>query len=193
MILQFRRFILSSLGFLLLAFFGQPLWTALHGALVKLPSRTQSLTTASAPMGDVASKSSLASSQAYGKLPIYFEPNLGQRDSQVKFMARGSEAATFLTATGAVFSFPAARHSRDNGNPDPIMPTNEAVTGIPVVGFGRLSRGLDLSPWNFALGRSDLRVPAISQTLLRKQQSAIRMKLVGVNCGLDSIGRRLNF
>ena len=107
MILQFRRFILSSLGFVLLAFFGQPLWTALHGALAKLPSPTQ-LTTASAPVGDVASKNSLPSNQSYGKLPIYFEPNVGQTDSRVKFIARGSGVTTFLTATEAVFSLPIA-------------------------------------------------------------------------------------
>ena len=131
MILQFRRFILSSFGFVLLAFFGQPLWTALHGALAKLPSPTQSLTTASAPVGDVASKNSLPSNQSYGKLPIYFERNLGQTDSQVKFIARGSGVATFLAATEAVFSLPQGR---------PLIPVRtlgihlDPVTGDPTAG-----------------------------------------------------------
>ena len=179
MILQFRRFILSSLGFLLLACFGQPLWTALHGALAKLPSPTQSLTTASAPVGDVASKNSLPSNQSYGQLPIYFEPNVGQTGSQVKFIARGSGVTTFLTATEAVFSLPVTRHSRDNGNPAlPAVPTNEEITGIPVVGFGRLSRGLGLGITNFTPTPPKIQSP---QSAIANRQSPISMKLVGAN------------
>ena len=40
----------------------------------------------------------------YGKLPFSFEANLGQTDSQVKFLARGSGYALFLTANEAVVS-----------------------------------------------------------------------------------------
>lgn len=180
MILPFRRFILSSLGFLLLAFFGQPLWTVVHGALVKLPSPTESLTTASAPVGDVASKRSLASGQSYGKSPIYFEPNVGQTDSQVKFIARGNGATTFLTATEAVFALPIA----DFGSPS-------GKQSIKVVGDRDSvvwdQRTLNLNPWNVAVGLSDSQLRPTSHPLHRprsaiaNRQSAISMKLVGAN------------
>jgi len=40
----------------------------------------------------------------YGKLPLSFEPNRGQTDAQVKFLARGSGYTLFLTQSEAVFS-----------------------------------------------------------------------------------------
>jgi hypothetical protein len=41
---------------------------------------------------------------AYGKLPLHFEPNLGQTSSQVKFLARGHGYSLFLTGKEAVLS-----------------------------------------------------------------------------------------
>ena len=41
---------------------------------------------------------------AYGKLPLHFEPNLGQTDEQVKFLARGHGYSLFLTEKEAVLS-----------------------------------------------------------------------------------------
>ena len=40
----------------------------------------------------------------YGKLPLSFEANHGQTDSQVKFLSRGSGYTLFLTNQEAVFS-----------------------------------------------------------------------------------------
>ena len=40
--------------------------------------------------------------QSYGNLPLRFELNRGQTDSQVKFLSRGSGYTTFLTASEAV-------------------------------------------------------------------------------------------
>lgn len=40
----------------------------------------------------------------YARLPLAFEPNLGQTDPQVKFLARGPGYNFFLTADGAVLS-----------------------------------------------------------------------------------------
>jgi len=178
MIIELRSFVLSSLGFLLLAFFGQPIWTAFHGALAKLPSPTRSLTTASTPVGDVASKNNLPSNQSYGTLPIYFEPNLGQTDSRVKFIARVSGATTFLTATEAVFSLPVTRHSRDNGNPVlPVIPTEEVI-GMPVVGFGGVTRGLGPGVRNFSPLSPEIHSP---QSAIANRRSAITMRLVGAN------------
>ena len=45
--------------------------------------------------------------EAYGKLPLSFEANLGQIDSQVKFVSSRSGQALFLTSTEAVLSLEA--------------------------------------------------------------------------------------
>jgi hypothetical protein len=42
--------------------------------------------------------------QAYGKLPLAFEPNQGQTDASVKFLARGSGYTLFITSQEAVLS-----------------------------------------------------------------------------------------
>jgi hypothetical protein len=42
--------------------------------------------------------------ESYGKLPLSFEANQGQTDSQVKFVSRGSGYTLFLTGDEAVFS-----------------------------------------------------------------------------------------
>jgi hypothetical protein len=48
-----------------------------------------------------------------GKLPLMFEPNVGQTDGRVRFIARGSNYGLFLTDQGAVLSL---RHSQGAGN-----------------------------------------------------------------------------
>src|SRR5437667_6232933 len=42
--------------------------------------------------------------KTYGKLPLSFEANQGQTDSQVQFLARGGGYTLFLTSTEAVLS-----------------------------------------------------------------------------------------
>src|SRR5215210_5847290 len=37
--------------------------------------------------------------EAYGNLPLGFEANLGQADSEVKFLSRGGDYGLFLTST----------------------------------------------------------------------------------------------
>jgi hypothetical protein len=44
--------------------------------------------------------------QAYARVPIYFEENQGQVDSQVKFLTRTGGSTIFLTASEAVFALP---------------------------------------------------------------------------------------
>jgi hypothetical protein len=41
----------------------------------------------------------------YGKLPLYFEPNNGQTDHQVRFLSKGKSYTLFLTPDEAVLSF----------------------------------------------------------------------------------------
>src|SRR6266404_2276927 len=51
-----------------------------------------------------AETSKLSAAEAYGKLPLSFEVNQGQTDSQVKFLSRGAGYGLFLTSTEAVLS-----------------------------------------------------------------------------------------
>jgi hypothetical protein len=46
----------------------------------------------------------LAAGNTYGKLPLSFEPNQGQTDARVKFLARASGYTLFVTADEAVFA-----------------------------------------------------------------------------------------
>ena len=55
--------------------------------------------------------------QAYGKLPLHFEPNQGQIAEEAKFMARGNGYTLFLTANKMVLSL--------------IKPAEEAKTVEP--------------------------------------------------------------
>jgi len=48
-------------------------------------------------------RSQAQSAEAHGKVEMSFEPNQGQTDEQVKFLARGAGYTVFLTATEAVF------------------------------------------------------------------------------------------
>ena len=60
---------------------------------------------------------------SYGKLPLSFEPNRGQTDEQVKFIARGAGYTLFLTPTEAVFSLQQnrARHGVPEELADAIL------------------------------------------------------------------------
>lgn len=46
-------------------------------------------------------------SEKYGKLPLYFEQNLGQTSKETKFISRGSRYALFLTSNGSVLELQA--------------------------------------------------------------------------------------
>ena len=72
----------------------------------------------SAAKTPAANKMQLA--EAYGKLPLSFEANHGQADSQVKFLSRGNGYTLLLTATETVLAlrkpaFPAVREGSGNG------------------------------------------------------------------------------
>src|SRR6185295_5219064 len=47
--------------------------------------------------------------ESYGKLPLSFEANQGQMDSEVKFLSRGNGYSLFLTSTEAVLLLPMRR------------------------------------------------------------------------------------
>lgn len=52
-----------------------------------------------------AKTSDVKTSVPYGKLPLSFETNQGQADSEVRFLARSGDYSLFLTDTGAVLAF----------------------------------------------------------------------------------------
>lgn len=60
--------------------------------------------------------------------PISFEPNQGQTDNRVKFMARGSGYNLFLTPSNALFSL------RQAGSSNDLVPTDSDVFTMSVVG-----------------------------------------------------------
>jgi hypothetical protein len=62
------------------------------------PARKQA-EVAATPSSDAAR---MRAREAYGKLPLSFEPNQGQTDHRVKFLTRGPGYTVFLTATEAV-------------------------------------------------------------------------------------------
>lgn len=71
---------------------------------------------------------------SYGKLPLSFEPNHGQTDAQVKFLARGAGYTLFLTPTEAVFSLQQNRaahavRSPENANDNGFQDLADAVLG----------------------------------------------------------------
>jgi len=68
---------------------------------VKNPSRRDEVRP-SLPAGDAANK--MRVSEAYGKLPMSFEPNRGQTDRKVKYLSRGSGYTLFLTPTAATLA-----------------------------------------------------------------------------------------
>src|SRR2546429_6526646 len=100
----------------------------------------------------------------YGKLPLSFEANHGQTDSQVQFLCRGSGYTLFLTKTEAVFQL----QTGDRGLP-------KAATQLPIdyVRLPLLDRSLDgIRPSGFSNPQSAIRNP---------QFSVVRMKLIGAN------------
>jgi len=56
---------------------------------------------------------------AYGNLPLAFEPNQGQTDPLVKYLARGRGYTLFLTSREAVLSLPATHSFRKAGLREP--------------------------------------------------------------------------
>src|SRR6266404_5176357 len=99
---------------------------------------------------------------AYGKLPISFEANLGQTDSKVKFVSRGNASTLFLTSNGAVLAVKSAskgsanQGTRSTSKPRVgVMRMNMvgANSAPEITGLGRLSgnrnyfRGNDPSKW----------------------------------------------
>src|SRR5688572_11886383 len=81
----------------------------------------------------------------YGQLPIAFETNQGQADSQVQFLARGPGYGLFLTPTDAVLTFNSAATSLDVGA-DPAPVPQPTVLRITLSGASLAAQGTAQNP-----------------------------------------------
>lgn len=90
--------------------------------------------------------------ESYGRLPLSFEANRGQVDSQVKFLSRGNGSTIFLTSTEAVLAL-------RNGAAQP------SDASRPLHGQRETSVGRKMAP----------QLPGLRRPLV------LRMKLVGAN------------
>src|SRR5579871_172501 len=86
---------------------------------------------------------------AYAQLPLAFEPNLGQTDRRVKFLARTAGGTLFLTNTEAVLSLPLRTPGPRVGKPlspafhrgqDRRKATQLTVLRMKLAGASRASR-----------------------------------------------------
>src|ERR1051325_1612264 len=70
------------------------------------------------PSGDATERVVASSrlSASYAGLPLYFEPNLGQTDRRVNFIAHGSGCQPFLTPTEVVLSLSRVEPATPMGN-----------------------------------------------------------------------------
>jgi hypothetical protein len=91
----------------------------------------------------------------YGQLPIAFEPNQGQADAEVQFLAHGPGYGLFLTPTEAVLSLAtAASAGGDSAPPAPISmqlvgaaATAQGAAQDPLGGVSNYLIGADPSKW----------------------------------------------
>jgi hypothetical protein len=88
----------------------------------------------------------------YGKLPLAFEPNVGQTDPRVDFMARTGGGTVFLTPAAAVFvtrrSAVSGQHSAGMRSPnyEARNPNSGAALYMDLVGANPASQAAGVSP-----------------------------------------------
>jgi uncharacterized repeat protein (TIGR01451 family) len=107
------------------------------------------------PSPSVSSLKSKREAQAIlGQLPLIFEPNQGQADSRVKFLARGAGYSLFLDTTGAVLAMQTAPASRSGKGEKfvsmNLVGANSAATLAgtrPLPGKSNYIVGNDQSKW----------------------------------------------
>src|ERR1039458_6200955 len=115
--------------------------------------------------------------EAYGKLPLSFEANQGQTDSEVKFLSRGSGYSLFLTSNEAVLSLKRMNQSRDREGAG-AEPQFQNKTGpLAHARPGVRSYGL----WSAGRGSDRLSAKPVPARRGSVDDSVLRMKLVGAN------------
>jgi hypothetical protein len=132
--------------------------------------------------------------QSYGKLPLHFEPNRGQTDKGVKFLARGPGYTLFLTGDEVVLSLRKPRPLRDQ--PSAARKPKTANRNWTVHG---LESGLFHLPALFA--SPGLRVPSAEPPRATRESrtpSVVKLRVVGSNAdakvsGLDELPGKSNY
>jgi len=95
----------------------QQLWAKVHQVVAPMMAWAENVKT-SAHFNPQKSQIPISETQkatladAYGKLPLAFEPNQGQTNESVKFLARGKGYTLFLTPTEIMLGF---HHQQDQG------------------------------------------------------------------------------
>ena len=110
--------------------------------------------------------------QGYGKLPLSFEPNLGQSDPSVRFLSRGAGYTLFLTSDGATLS---------------LLPANRSNKSA----MQAESRGIVPQEWNIDQSKGSVKSE-------QEQTEALRMRLLGSRrdatiSGTDELPGRTNY
>ena len=114
-------------------------------------------------------KASKGLAASYGQLPLSFEANHGQTDSQVQFLSRSSGYTLFLTKNEAVFQLRTAGFS----NPQFAIRNPQSPMSIDDFRLPILDRRLGATrSAEFANRQS---------TVSNRQWAAVRMKLIGAN------------
>ncbi len=93
----------------------------------------------------------------YGKLPMSFEANRGQTDTEVRFLSRGPGYALFITPTEAVFSLRKAGNGK-NGGGQGTQALNP-VSGI--AGTSEQARTVRPTPASSTVGRTARAMPEV--------------------------------
>ena len=70
----------------------------------------------------------------YAKLPLFFEPNRGQTDSEVKFLSRGRGYTLFLTPSEAVLSLRKGEKGKDSEVRSDARPAHSTLLRMKLVG-----------------------------------------------------------
>ena len=112
--------------------------------------------------------------RAYGKLPLSFEPNLGQADRRVRFSARGQGYGLFLTSDETVVALRSASDITESNAGRPL-PRNSKVLRMKLLGADQRPdiRGLDELPGkhNYFVGNDSRKwltdIPAYSKVRYR--------------------------
>lgn len=129
----------------------------------------------------------------YGKLPMSFEANRGQTDTDVRFLSRGPGYALFITPTEAVFSLRKAGNGK-SGSGQGTQALNP-VSGI--AGTSEQARTARPTPAGSIVGRAARAMPELPADA-PDESLAVRMQLVGANpkaavAGLDELPGKVNY
>ena len=114
--------------------------------------------------------------ERYGRLPMAFEPNLGQTDSQVRYLARGRGYTTFVTDEEVVLALAAAPKDDAVASPPSALRLRVAGGREPVVRAGRELEGRS----NYLTGEDESK-------WLRDVPTYAEVRWAGVYDGIDAV------